>query len=240
MSLRNVSRYCYGQLSTSAKRYLHNRGVSTESIKEFGIGHCPFEIDGLISTIGEEELLEHQIIYKPQEGNIKCFVRNSIAFPFVDHFGRFVAVSFRPMQSNEVIKSKKLRKYWHTSFNKSAFLYGLYNAIPEIRRTGRAIVGEGQFDVIIAHQHGITNTIGAGGTALSTWHILTLAWFGAKEIVVVFDGDEAGRTALEKVKAKEIKGTEIKPVFLPDGEDLDSFVRSCGKDKFLEVVESAT
>lgn len=239
MSFRNISRYCYGQLNISAKHYLRNRGVSTESIKEFGLGFCPFDVDGLIDVVGEEELLEHQIIYKPEEGNIKCFVRNAITFPFVDHFGRFVAVSFRPTQSNEVIKSKKLRKYWHTSFNKSRFLYGLYNAIPEIRRTGRAIVGEGQFDVIIAHQHGIKNTIGAGGTALSSWQILTLAWFGAKEIVVVFDGDDAGRAALEKVKAKEVKGVKIKPVYLPDGEDLDSFVQSCGKDKLLEVIESA-
>lgn len=239
MPIRNIARYCYDQLNASAKRYLHDRGVSTESIKEFGLGFCPFEIEDLIATIGEEDLLEHQIIYKPEDGQIRCFVRNAITFPFVDHFGRVVSVSFRPTQSNKVIKDRKLKKYWHTSFNKSTFLYGLYNAAPEIRRTGRAIVAEGQFDVIIAHQHGIKNVVGAGGTALSTWQISTLVWYGAKEILVVFDGDAAGQAALEKIKTKQPKGTEVRTISLPDGEDVDSFIQSYGKEKFLELLENA-
>ena len=237
MTLRKVAKHCYEHLNASAKRYLRNRGVSTESIKEFGLGFCPFEVEDLIAEIGEEGLLEHQIIYKSEEGDIRCFVRNSIAFPFVDHFGRFASVSFRPMQSNETIKDRKLKKYWHTSFNKSAFLYGLYNAIPEIRRQEKAIVTEGQFDVIIAHQNGIKNVVGAGGTAFSTWQMLTLTWYGAKEIIVVFDGDEAGRLASEKIKKKELEDTKLRIVTLPDGEDVDSFIQSYGKEDFLELIE---
>lgn len=239
MSIRKIARCCYDQLSAPAKRYLHDRGVSTESIKEFGLGTCPFEIENLIATVGEEDLLEHQIIYKPEDGQVRCFVRNAITFPFVDHFGRVVSVSFRPTQSNEVIKDRKLKKYWHTSFNKSTFLYGLYNAASEIRKTAKAIVAEGQFDVIIAHQYDIKNVVGAGGTALSMWQISTLVWHGAKEIIVVFDGDKAGQNALEKIKTKDFKGTKIKTVSLPDGEDVDSFIQSYGKEKFLELLESS-
>lgn len=235
MTLKAIARYCRDQMSSAARRYLNDRGVNEKSIRSFGLGFCPFEVEGLISAVGRQELLEQGVLFETDDGDLRCFIRNSITFPFINQYGKVVSVSFRPKQSNEVIKTKKLRKYWHISFQKGSFVYGLRNAIPTIREQEFAIVAEGQFDVIMAHQHGIKNTVSVGGTALSAQQVNILSRY-AKKIVVVFDGDEGGQRALEKVKEREVEGTIIETVSLPDGEDVDSFIQAYGKEAFLELI----
>lgn len=235
MTLKAIARYCRDQMNEVARTYLYERGVNEKSIKSFGLGFCPFEIEGLVKTIGKQELLDQGVLFETDGGDLRCFIRNSITFPFVNQYGKVVSVSFRPKQSNEVIKTKKLRKYWHVSFQKGSFVYGLCNAIPTIREEEFVIVAEGQFDVIMAHQHDIKNTVSVGGTALSAQQVNILSRY-AKKIVVVFDGDEGGQRALEKIKEREVEGTTIETVSLPDGEDVDSFLQSYGREAFLELI----
>lgn len=239
MILKSITKHCQNQLNSSAWQYLSARGVTKESIHTFGLGYCPFEIDNLIETMGKEELKEAGVIFETEDGDIRTFIRNTVVFPFVNHYNKVVSISFRPMQPNEVIKSRNLRKYWHISFAKSLFLYGLLQAIPTIREQKQAIVVEGQFDVIMSHQHGITNTVGVGGTALSAQQVKILSRF-ARDIVVVFDGDQAGQRALDKVKQHELEGITIRTARIPEGEDVDSFLQAYGADGYTRLLSEAT
>jgi len=238
MILEKVVQYCQSKISNAAQRYLDQRGVSDTLIAAFGLGYCPFEIDELISIIGRDNLIKEGLLFETEEGKVYSLIRNTIVFPFVNQYGKVVSISFRPMQSNEVIKSRNLCKYWHTSFEKGLFLYGLNKALPAIRKCESVIVAEGQFDVIISHEYGFTNTIGVGGTAISAQQYKILSRF-AKKIIVVFDGDEAGRRALEKVKTKELKGLDITTGKLPDNEDIDSFLQSQGAEAYQKLLASA-
>jgi len=235
MTLQAIAEYCQRQLNKASREYLSSRGVTEESIQDFRLGHCPFDVDNLVIAVGRSNLIQDGIIFETDEGDLRCFIRNSIAFPFINQYEDIVSISFRPMQSNDVIKAKNLRKYWHTSFEKNVFLYGLNKAIPIIREHKKVIVVEGQFDTIISHQFGFTNTVSVGGTALTTQHIKILARF-AKEIIVVFDGDAAGQKATEKAKQKEWDDISIRTVSLPDGEDVDSLLQSYGKEVYLDLL----
>lgn len=238
MSLSDVVKYCKTQLNKKAQQYLESRGVSLESSLDFELGHCPFEIEGLLSCTDPDELIKYQLVFRNKD-EYKSFIRNSIVFPLVNQYGQIVSISFRPMQSNQIIKDKNLRKYWHISFEKGLFLYGLKKAIPAIRESGQVIVGEGQFDVIMAHQHNIKNVVGVMGTSLSTKQMSILSRY-ASEIIAIFDGDSAGQNALQKLKNKKIPSDiVIKTATLPAGEDVDSFLRKFGREEFLKLIMQA-
>jgi DNA primase len=236
MILKSIAKYCQDQMGSAPRRYLYDRGVNEQSIKSFDLGFCPFEIEGLIEAVGRQNLIDQKVLLET-EGNLCCPIRNSIVFPFINQYGKVVSISFRPKQSNEVIKTKKLRKYWHISFQKGSFVYGLNNAIPTIREKEHVIVAEGQFDVIMAHQCGIKNTVSVGGTALSAQQVNILSRY-AKRITVIFDGDEGGQRALEKIKERKADGTAIETVGLPEGEDVDSFLRLYGEEAFLKLMSA--
>jgi len=238
MILSQIAQYCHNKLNNTARQYLAGRGVSDEFIEAFELGFSPFEVEEMISTLGKDNLLKAGVIFESDEGKIHSLIRNTITFPFVNHHGKVVSVSFRPVQSNEVIKSKNLRKYWHITFVKGSFLYGINRARDAIREQKLAIAVEGQFDVIVSHQFGFTNTIGVVGSDLSAQQIKIISR-STKNLIIVFDGDEAGRRATEKIKAKEIKGLTIKAARLPDGDDVDSFLQSQGTEAYRELLSSA-
>lgn len=250
----DVTRYCRESLGKRGSAYLADREVSRESIEEWGLGYCPFELDGLVTCTDDlEGMLDSKLLFEKKDSNdYGSFIRNSISFPFYNEYNHIVAISFRPIITEEKRKALKLSKYWHTSFSKNSFLYGLNKAIPHIRKVDQVIVAEGQFDVITAHQHGIKNTVGVCGTALTDWHTSILARY-VYEIILVFDGDEAGENSRNKIiRDKREKYLElmkascdrhdacIKAVILPAGEDLDSYVRSFGKNGLLELIEKAS
>jgi len=239
MILSQVAQYCRNKLNSTARQYLAGRAVSDEFIEAFELGFSPFEVEEMVSALGKEELLKAGVIFESDEGNVHSLTRNCIAFPFINQYGKVKSVSFRPIQSNDVIKSKNLRKYWHITFEKGSFLYGINRAAPIIQKQKVAIAVEGQFDVIISHQFGFTNTVGVVGSSLTAQQIKILSRF-TKEIIIAFDGDEAGRKATEKIKSKEIKGLTIKAASLPDGDDVDTFLRTQGATAYHQLLASAT
>lgn len=238
MSLEKVVEYCCSCMNRRALDYLVNeRRLTEQTIKEWQIGYCPYEIDDLANSISRDILLKQKIVIEGENG-LFSFMRNSVVFPLINQYGEVVAVSSRPLQSAEEIKRKRLRKYWNSSFEKSSFLYGLNRAMGSIRETDKVIIGEGQIDVLMAHQYGFTNTVGTCGTALSIKHIALLGRY-ATEIIVVFDGDSSGQRAAAKLNRKMLPNIDIKSVTMPSGEDIDSFLLSCGTEEFDRVLKSA-
>lgn len=154
-----------------------------------------------------------------------------VTFPLYNQYGELIGISGRTLQTGKV-----KRKYWHSILNKRRFLFGLDKAISSIRTSNAAIVTEGQFDVITAHQSGITNVVGTMGTALTPDHITLLARY-TDRIYVVFDGDSAGRKASEsQVMRNRREDIELIPILLPSGEDLDSFIRKNNAQAFLDIL----
>lgn len=158
-----------------------------------------------------------------------------ITFPLYNQYGTLIGLSGRTLNPNQ-----KKRKYWHSIIPKRRFLFGLNKAIAAIRKQGYAIVTEGQFDVITAHQFDIKNIVCSMGTALTPDQITLLARY-TKKVYVVFDNDTAGQKALDSQLTRHIKeGVQIIPVLLPDlGADTDSFLREHGPEKYLKLLEMA-
>lgn len=147
-----------------------------------------------------------------------------ITFPICDITGRVVGFTGRIMPSREAgVHGPSGPKYWNTPetsvFKKSQTLYGLHIAKETIRKTGIAILAEGQMDVIGLHMAGLTNAIASSGTALTEQHISIIKRF-ATELVFAFDADTAGQAAAQKGFSLAL-AADLTPTVLalPAGED---------------------
>ena len=146
-------------------------------------------------------------------------------------------------QSAIVLPDNSLPKYLNSPetpvFHKSELLYGLNAAFRNIRETGRVIIEEGYTDVLALNNHGFHGAVATLGTALTQAHIRKLKGF-AKEIVVVFDSDAAGKNAAIKSLPLFLnEGLTARVMSLPEGEDPDSFVNKRGLDAFLGFLDSS-
>jgi DNA primase len=169
------------------------------------------------------------------------FFRDRVMLPVIDQRKRVVGFGGRLLDPDA-----KDRKYVNSPesplFHKKKSLYGLHAALDAIRRSGRAIIVEGNFDVLALHQAGIEEAVAPMGTALTEEQVRELGRL-ARTIVVVFDGDAAGQRAAQKaiplLVDAEIKDARI--ARLPAGVDPDDFVRESerGPDAFRRLVEGA-
>ena len=236
--LGRVAQHCHSLLfeHKDALSYLEERGLSKESIERFCVGYFP-GLKEVTSVVPKDDLI--------QVGLSRLFGSSGlvgrITFPICDYKGNVVAITGRPPLSEEERKARGIaRKYWHNSFDKSKYLYGLHLAVPSIRQKQYAIVTEGQVDVITAHQNGIKNIVCTSSTALSQDHVRLLARYTAK-VVVIYDNDEAARKALDSLqqRIKWKHGIQVSCMQLPTKakEDIDSFIRKHGAEKFLSILE---
>lgn len=233
-----------------AKRYLVSRGLDGSTCADFGIGFAPPGWDGMVSALGTSETRRGQLLKaglvsrKGQEGGagsgrIYDRFRDRIIFPIEDHRGKVVAFGGRALGDGE---PKYLNSPETALFHKGAELYGLHRARRAIGQAGRSVVVEGYMDVVSLAQFGVGNAVATLGTATTRAHLQRLFRL-APEIVFCFDGDRAGRDAAWKalqVAMPEMQdGRQLGFLFLPEGEDPDTIVRSEGAEAFQRRVEEA-
>lgn len=227
--------------SQFAVDYLKIRGIKRQTATKWEIGYLSSDQELLKLDGDREDLYQKGILLRRID---KSPLDQYIVFPMYDQYQDLIAVSGRPPLPNDVVKERKLRKYWHSIFPKKKFLFGINHAVEPIRKNNFAIVCEGQFDTIIPSQEGIENIVSTCGTALTEDHIILLSRYTDK-VYVVFDNDDAGKKAFEQLDKYAKRDVELIPVFLPDSispsgeivkEDPDSFVRKYGKDKFLNIL----
>ena len=228
--------------------YLKQRGIDGSTAKTFGMGYAPKGWDGLIKALAKDKNTQQQLITTgmliekdgaQQDHNAYDRFRDRIMFPIRDSRGRVIAFGGRVMGDE---KPKYLNSPETPLFHKGKELYGLYEARQSLREIKRLLVVEGYMDVIALAQFGIPYAVATLGTALTEDHIGPL-FRQTQEVVFCFDGDAAGRRAAQK--ALEVclpamkDGRQVKFLFLPDGEDPDTMVRSQGQEKFeTSVVEA--
>ncbi len=229
--------------NAAAVDYLKNRGLSGEIAQEFGVGFAPTEWDGLIRHLGRDEtrlkLLQRAgMLSQGKSGQYDKF-RNRIMFPIHDRRGRTIAFGGRALTDDG---PKYLNSPETELFHKGRELYGLYLARKGQGRMDRILVVEGYMDVIALAQYGIRNCVATLGTA-TTGDQSELLFRAADEVIYCFDGDQAGRKAawraLEATLPRLREGRQARFLFLPDGEDPDSMVRSVGQEAFEDMLETA-
>src|SRR3989339_805369 len=207
-----------------AQDYLKNRGVSEKTIKDFRIGFAPADWRELFDylsgrEIGEKDMLAVGLI-KQKEGTTSYYdtFRGRIMFPINDSSGRPVGFSGRILVSDD--KSPKYLNSPETVlFNKSEILFGLDKAKKDIRLRDYSILVEGQMDLIMLHQIGMTNAVASSGTALTPNHLIKLQRL-SNNIKMFFDGDSAGFVASNRAgKIALSLGMDLKLVSMPEGKD---------------------
>lgn len=226
---------------TTAKEYMYARGLTDETIAKFGLGLAPDQWTLLVDAahrerIDEKILAQVGLTGQSTSGRIYDRFRNRLIFPIRDPLGRPVAFGGRTLGDDP---AKYLNSPETALFNKSRVLYAFDQARESIRTSGQVIVVEGYLDAIMLHQAGITNTVATLGTALTDAH-LSLLKSQVSEIVLCFDGDEAGVKAADRgVETAVRHNVAVKVLILPDGADPDDFVNQNGPEAFRTAVVEA-
>ncbi len=190
-----------------AVEYLKKRGLTDETIKHFRVGFAPDEWralgDFLIKKGVSEQTMERAgLIVRSEKGFYDRF-RGRVMFPIRDSGGRVVAFSGRILKEGEgkTLGASAAAKYVNSPetdvFHKSRILFGFYEAKDAMRRGGTAVLVEGQMDLILSHQSGVTNAVASSGTALTEEHIAIIKRF-TKNLVLAFDADDAGLSAAHR------------------------------------------
>ncbi len=225
--------------------YLKNRGITGIVAKEFGIGFAPGNWDNLVYFWRDkpelhQELEKVGLLIKHAKGHFFDRFRNRIMFPIRTRKGEVIGFGGRVMDSHDT--PKYMNSPESMIFKKGHHLYGVYEALSRRTEWDTAICVEGYLDVIGLYQHGVYGAFATMGTAFTESHIRQLFKLSSK-IVFCFDGDKAGRNAawkaLETIFPVYLAQKQIKFLFLPDGEDPDSYIKSHGKQEFLKLMSQS-
>ena len=227
----------------AAVDYLKERGVDGATAQRFGIGYAPDGWSGLLDKYGKSQdaidrLLATGLIIRKDNGRNYDRFRDRIMFPIRDTRGRTIGFGGRSMGDGE---PKYLNSPETALFHKGRELYGLYEARRALRHIDRLVVVEGYMDTVALARHGIDFSVATLGTATTVEHLNRL--FRLTDYVdFCFDGDRAGKAAawraLETALPHIREGRQIRFIFLPEGDDPDSFVNSQGPDSFMELLDS--
>ena len=230
--------------ASRAVEYLKRRGLSGEIAAEFQLGFAPPGWDGIRSELGVDErsraaLVRAGLLIEPDDGRPYDRFRDRITFPIHDSRGRVVGFGARIIDHGE---PKYLNSPETPVFRKGRELYGLGRARGAGRSPARLLVVEGYMDVVALAQSGIDYGVATLGTAATEAHVQRL-FRVVNDIVFCFDGDEAGRRAawraVESTLPSMKSGHRTQFLFLPEGEDPDSLVRSEGRLAFERRLDDA-
>lgn len=235
----------------AGRAYLQARAVTPEAAAAFGLGYAPAPAEAgwdrltrVVQSKGMSIPLAQKLgLLKASErrGSAYDAFRGRLMFPVVQPGGEVIAFSGRIVPPHDVVADDgpPAPKYVNSSesflFHKGKTLFGLAVARPAIRDMGRAILVEGNLDVVKLHQHGHRETVAPLGTAFTEDQARLLSRF-TSQVVMCFDGDKAGREAARKTLPILLEqDLDVRLVTLPDGEDPDSL----GAERFANLLADA-
>lgn len=230
--------------SDQAINYLKKRGLTGAVAREFQIGFAIDDWQGLKKEFQNYEELKLQtagLVQKNDSGKIYDRFRNRIIFPIINAKSSIIGFGGR------VINKEDQPKYYNSPetplFKKSYEVYGLPQAKKGIRENKNILIVEGYMDVISLYQHGIQNAVATLGTATTIYHLKKLIRY-SKKITFCFDGDHAGKEAAWKALNTAVEiledDYEFYFLFLPEGEDPDTFITKNSIQDFKKYINQAT
>ena len=224
-------------------KYLKARGMgSKETVETLNLGWAPDSWSDLTDFLNKKGIplsaaASLGLIKAKKEGNgYYDLFRGRVIFPVFSFSGEVLGFGGRVLGDE---KPKYLNSPESSLFKKSQILYGQNWASSTIRQNDEALIVEGYTDWISLYLAGFKNVLGTMGTALTEEHGKRLKRWCSKA-VCIFDGDEAGRRASERALTNLFSsGVMGRGIFLPDGEDPDTFIKTQGSEAFAKLIEDA-
>lgn len=213
-----------------ARQYILSRGYTAEFLKDHGFGYCPdggMDLYKHLSHKGfsQKDLLTHSLVSQSSHPHSQVavydFFKGRLTLPIFDHQGQIIAFSGRVIPP-----LTRQPKYKNSRYAKNKVLYGFHWAKPAITQTKRVIITEGYMDTLRLRSVGFHETVSCQGTALSRSHLNSLAPY-ARQIILLFDGDEAGNQAAMRVLPQSFQYPQLNFYLccLPHGHDPDSYLQ---------------
>ena len=244
---KEAARFFHSQLyapqGREALNYALGRGMSKAILTTFGVGYAPDGWDNLIKAMRakgytEEELRESGLVSVSQKnGNLLDRFRDRLMFPIIDVRGNVIGFGGRIIK-NDKDAAKYLNSPETAIFNKRKNLFGLNLA--KKSKQGFLILVEGNIDVVALHQYGFDNAVASLGTSLTEEQAVLLSRY-TEQIVLIYDGDEAGQRATRRaIPMLEKAGIQVKVLSIRDAKDPDEFLKKFGADRFRLLLEESS
>ena len=220
--------------------YLKKRGLSEKTIKEFQLGFAPEAWDRLLKLSRENgvsgNILDKSGLFTKTEKGVFDRFRNRLMFPIHNSGGQVIAFGGRTMDSKD--PAKYMNSPETVLYSKSRVFYGLDKTQKVIRQEKTAILVEGYMDFLQLYQGGIKNIIAVAGTAFTENHVYQMKKL-AQKILLMYDGDSAGKNAAVRAGYMLMKGG-MEPFIIPvpDGLDPDDWIRQEGVDAIKDKLNS--
>lgn len=232
----------------AALHYLHQRGTNDEMIEEFQLGFAPDSEEEVLLEYCQQQKLDYQLLRKSglfiadNQGNLHDRFRGRVMYPLTNGNGQVVAFSGRILVKKGTDRIPKYLNSPETEiFNKRDNLFNLHRAKRAVREEGHLILFEGFMDVISAYGAGVHSGVASMGTSLTDDQVQIMQRF-SKQLLVCYDGDEAGQNAISRALdliAADAPDLAVQIVQLPDGQDPDEYVQRFGADKFRNYLANA-
>ena len=240
---KEAARYFRSQLfapcGEEARAYIQKRALSENTVKRFGLGFAPNEWGGLMDAMKAkgytvQELLDAGLAVKGQKGSVYDRFRNRLMFPIIDIRGNVIGFGGRVMDDST---PKYLNSPETIIFNKRKNLFALN--VAKKSKQGRIILTEGYMDAIALHQYGFDCAVATLGTSLTEEHANILAKY-TEEVVLTYDGDEAGQNATRRaIPMLEKTGIKVKVLRMQGAKDPDEFLKKYGADRFSVLLDQS-
>ena len=233
----------YEPSGEAALRYALERGLSKGTLTRFGMGYAPDTWDGLVKAMRakgytDQELKDSGLVtVSKKNGNLFDRFRDRLMFPIIDVRGNVIGFGGRIMKKDDNA-AKYLNSPETLVFNKRKNLFGLN--VAKKSKLGYLILVEGYMDAIALHQYGFDCAVASLGTSLTEEHAVLLSRY-TENVVLIYDGDEAGQRAAQRaIPMLEKAGLSIKVLRMKDAKDPDEYLKKFGADKFKLLLEESS
>lgn len=241
--MKEAGRFFNEQLYTPAGRecleYVQKRGLTKAIVTRFGIGFAPNSWNALVDAMKKKGYTDQELrdadLVGEKNGRIYDRFRNRLMFPIIDVRGNVIGFGGRVLDDS---KPKYLNSNETLIFNKRKNLFGL-NFAKKTKETSIILV-EGNIDVVTLHQFGFDNAVASLGTSLTEEQVTLLSRY-TEQVVLTYDGDEAGQRAAQRaIPMLEKAGIQVKVLQMKDAKDPDEFLHKFGADRFRMLLEDSS
>ena len=229
----------YEPCAEAARAYIGKRALSEATVKRFGLGYAPDEWRSLSDAMKakgytEQELLDAGLVLRGKNNSVYDRFRNRLMFPIIDIRGNVIAFGGRVLDDST---PKYLNSPETIIFNKRRNLFAL-NIVKKSKQ-GRIILTEGYMDAIALHQYGFDCAVASLGTSLTEEHAHLLSKY-TDQVVLTYDGDEAGQNATKRaIPMLEKNGIHVKVLRMQGAKDPDEFLKKYGAERFSLLLDQS-
>ena len=240
---KEAARYFHSKLyapeGADGLSYAQKRGMPRSTLTKFGIGFAPNGWNGLVDAMKAKGYTDQELkdagLVSEKNGRIYDRFRNRLMFPIIDVRGNVIGFGGRVMDDST---PKYLNSPETIIFNKRKNLFALNLA--KKSKLGYLILVEGYMDAVALHQYGFDCAVASLGTSLTQEHAVLLSRY-TEQVVLIYDGDEAGQNATRRaIPMLEAAGIQVKVLRMHDAKDPDEYLKKYGADKFKVLLEEAS